>query len=615
MAIDLQNDSKYILEDASSVNGNVLTNDVSNPNTTSDILVKPGSLKSINNNNTGDNNGDVVGEYGILHLNSDGTYTYTLTADMNYLGAGVDVQEKFEFRVEKANGDNINDPQNPERLTITIHGENDKVHISDVAVTGYEGANGDVLVYDNGQLAIDDLPGQPAGTKDLDSGDTYTYQKVGTETWTSSDVDPALLTGVDVTVNPNGTYSVTGDFDALAVGETATVTFQYQVKEHSTGGSDSLSDPKTVTLTVVGQNDGCSIVDDYIYDYTDLKDGDIYKSILANDTDPDVNDVLKITDTTITDIDFYNGGGTISVDNAAKTLEYTPGDGGAIAAEHFKFEYTATDGYTDPKTATVDIDMVFRDATGENNEIDFYKFGGAGDDTIGGVDGKNNVLSGMGGNDYIRGKEANDIMYGGDGQDRIHGGWGNDLYIGGKGNDGFVDTRGADIYVFSKGDGRDIINDYDLEIYQDAMGHDDINFRNYSNVVEQNPNRSMAWYEEHADIDIVRFDSTINRKDIAFFQKDNEYKSLEIRYNKDDSGDEVSIGWQPEDHLGIERIEYIDAQGDTYYLDKAAIDDIITKIATYDMDDNTPGIQTAQSMEDVQGNAYLMDYIYTHWAQ
>lgn len=628
MAINVQNDATFILEDGQAVNGNVFTNDVTTPNTTSELVVKPGSLQNANGD-AGNGNGVIQGKYGQLTLNSDGTYSYQLTKDMNYLGAGVDLHDEvFNYTVEW-HDNNGNDQSQDVELKIDIHGTNDQPIIKDVKVNAFEGGDhaGDVTIY-SGQLQMEDIPGKPAGTKDLDAGDTHAFKMVaGSLKYDSADVKKALLSGVDVTVNADGTYSVTGDFDALSVGDTATVTFQYQVEDTSTAGSKTLSDPKTVTLTVVGQNDSVEIRDDYITTYDQLIDGDIYKSILANDghydpmgsntmaKDIDVNDTVKIASTGYRDLDFYNGGGTISVDNAARTLAYTPGGGGAIAKDHFDFYYQATDGHTDPiGSATAIFNMENKDG----QDIDWYQFGDNGDDTLCGIDGATNVLSGMGGDDYIRGKEKGDILYGGAGDDQLHGGWGNDIYKAGTGTDGMVDTRGADLYVFSKGDGRNTINDTDLEIYKDAMGHDDINLRNYSNVYEtaKIANRlpgteaaRMAFMEQYADVDTVRFDASVDKTKIAIFQEDNQYGSLKIKYSEN-ADDCVSVGWQQEEHYGIEKIEAADGT----YITKEGLDRIITEISTYDLDqDATNGIQTAQNVQDVQNNAHLMNFIQAQW--
>ncbi len=624
MAI-IRNDKRDMHEDQTSVQGNVFKNDkpsVANP----DLHVVVGSLWS---DYAGALDGN--GEFGKLVIDENGNYTYTLTKDMNYLGDGVDVVDKFTFIEEYYEGGVLKSKRR--EIRIDIHGKNDQPLISDVSVSAYEGGNfaGDTSVLSSvnpdvnfvGQLTLGDIdPNTPGIQTDVDTGDTHRFHKVVNSVKVdSNNVDKKLLTGVDVTVNPDGTYTVTGDFDALSVGDTATVTFQYEVIDRSIAGSTTPSDPKTVTLTVIGQNDTVSIIDDTITTYDQLIDGDIYKSILENDghyeggvkvNDVDVNDKLTIASTGFHDLQFYKEGGSISVDNAARTLQYTPGSGGAIAKDHFSFYYQGTDGHTDPiGSAVAEFAMKNKD----DKDIDWYQFGDNGDDTLNGIKGATNVLSGMGGNDYIEGKEKGDILYGGAGDDEMQGGWGNDIYKAGKGTDGMVDSRGADLYVFSKGDGRNTIDDADLEVYTDAMGHPDINLRNYSNVVEvaklvdPNIEDNMNFLERFADVDTVRFDKSVDKSKIAIFQEDGQYGSLLIKYSEN-ADDKISIGWQKEDHYGIEKIEAADGT----YLTKAALDRIATEISTYDIDANTAGIQTAQSVQDVQNNEHLMAFIAGQWA-
>ncbi len=595
----INNDRRDMHEDIKSISGNVFTNDkpeLAFP----DLHVVDGTLSN-----------DGVGQYGTLTLDENGNYVYTQTKDMNYLGEGVDVSDTFTFTEEYY--DNSGQLQTIDRsIRIDIHGDNDQPKISDITASTYEGGDhaGNVQIF-QGQFQLEDIdPNTPGVQTDVDDGDTHTFQQVGNVVVESNDVDKALLTGVTVNVDPNtGVYTVSGDFDALSEGDTATVTFQYQTIDTSTSGATTPSDPKTVTLTVIGKNDSVIIANDTITTYDQLIDGDIYKSILANDghgaNDIDVNDKLSIVSTGYHDLQFWKDGGTITVDNAAQTLEYTPGSGGAIAKDHFSFYYQATDNYTDPiGNALAEFNMVNKDG----EEIDFYQFGDAGDNKINGIAGKNNVISGMKGNDKLYGKEKGDILYGGDGDDYLEGGWGNDIYVAGKGNDGMVDTRGNDMYVFHKGDGYNTVDDMNLEIYTDAAGHETINhdgFDGQGNDISK---------------DIIYFDATVTESEVAIFQEaGTQYDSLKIKYSKN-ADDKVSVGYNTEKHYGVEYIAFDGAdlnnlpsattvQDDDHVLTKAEIDLIVQHIATADIDPNTAGVQTAQSVQDVQDSQALMAYI------
>ncbi len=65
------------------------------------------------------------------------------------------------------------------------------------------------------------------------------------------------------------------------------------------------------------------------------------------------------------------------------------------------------------------------------------------------------------GNDCINAGDGNDTIYGEDGDDVIYGESGDDILIGGKGNDFLVGGNGNDTYIFNKGDGEDLVWDYE----------------------------------------------------------------------------------------------------------------------------------------------------------
>ncbi len=126
--------------------------------------------------------------------------------------------------------------------------------------------NSDVWTTFNGNLAT---------AQDDDINDTHTYQLSGDVNVTSDDVDTSLLTGVEVTVNADGSYTVSGDFNALAAGDTATVTFQYVANDGTSDshGEPNLSEPKTVTLTITGTNDAPTAMPDNVVVTTETEYG------------------------------------------------------------------------------------------------------------------------------------------------------------------------------------------------------------------------------------------------------------------------------------------------------------------------------------------------------
>ncbi len=121
------------------------------------------------------------------------------------------------------------------------------------------------------------------------------------------------------------------------------------------------------------------------------------------------------------------------------------------------------------------------------NDGDDVLRGGSGDDTLDGDDGDDRLFGGAG-NDGLIGGEGNDRLYGGsgddtldgdDGADRLEGGEGNDILVGGRHDDRLIGDggndrlqggkdadyltggEGADEFLFRKGDGVDVITDFE----------------------------------------------------------------------------------------------------------------------------------------------------------
>ncbi|WP_431810124.1 calcium-binding protein [Jejubacter sp. L23] len=85
---------------------------------------------------------------------------------------------------------------------------------------------------------------------------------------------------------------------------------------------------------------------------------------------------------------------------------------------------------------------------------------GGGNDVLYGGKGEDR-LYGDEGNDTLRGDNGNDVLEGGAGNDSLYGGNGNDVLAGGTGNDYLEGYSGNDTYLFNRGDGQDVIYNYD----------------------------------------------------------------------------------------------------------------------------------------------------------
>ncbi|WP_436124700.1 Ig-like domain-containing protein, partial [Aminobacter sp. LjRoot7] len=83
-----------------------------------------------------------------------------------------------------------------------------------------------------------------------------------------------------------------------------------------------------------------------------------------------------------------------------------------------------------------------------------------GNDTLNGLNGLADLLSGGRGDDTLTGNSGNDILFGGSGADSLFGGGDNDILIGGSGQDLLSGGTGADTFKLENLDMADIITDY-----------------------------------------------------------------------------------------------------------------------------------------------------------
>ncbi|WP_222833449.1 retention module-containing protein [Pseudomonas sp. SC3(2021)] len=241
--------------------GNVLTNDVQG----ADVVA------------TGPNAGPitpatVVGTYGTLVLNANGTYTYTLNpndADFKNLHGGGNGTETFTYTLTDADGDT-----STANLVLNIHNNDDPVLLNGLDVNG-----GELTVYE----------------KNLSDG-------------TSPDT-PALT--------QSGTFTVTAldGLQTLTVGGIAVVT-----NGLAAGFPQSVVSPLGSTFTVTGYNPATGVVS---YSYT-LVDNE------AHPTGSGANSLTENFNVVATDTDGSTASGQINV-NIIDDLPTAKPDTGSVA--------------------------------------------------------------------------------------------------------------------------------------------------------------------------------------------------------------------------------------------------------------------------------------------
>ncbi|MEH2022944.1 beta strand repeat-containing protein [Nostoc sp.] len=258
----------------------------------------------------------------------------------------------------------------------------------------------------------------PANTfADADAGDNLTYSA----TLENGNPIPSWLTF-------NGTiFSGTPTNDNVG---------SLNIKVIASDGTATVSD--VFVLTVANTNDAPLAANDSI---TTNKNTPIIISattLLSNDTDVDVNDVLSITGFT------QPSQGSL-VNNGNSTYTYTP------AQNYYGsdgFTYTISDGHGGSSTASVNLTI---------SQVDINVINGtSGINNLTGTESRD-IISGLQGNDTLQGLGDNDTLDGGDGNDLLDGGAGSDSLIGGKGNDTYIVDSIGDTITEGLNAGTDLV--------------------------------------------------------------------------------------------------------------------------------------------------------------
>ncbi|MBR1251464.1 VCBS domain-containing protein [Bradyrhizobium sp. AUGA SZCCT0169] len=358
----------------SSAIGNVLTNDTDSDNGQASLVVSAVRTGPESGSGTGGTVGTaLVGTYGSLTLNANGTWTYTLSnsdADTNALADGVTVTEVFTYTVRDPNG--LTDTA---QLTITITGTNDAPTISL--------ADGSGAVTEDTAIVADNpnTPTVETGSYLSDSG-TITFDDVDLIDIHSTAVTPALGNTLGGTLTASVTDSATGATDGtvswtyavansatqyLAATETATESFTIRINDNQGGFVDQL-----VTVTVTGTNDAPVIAGElFTGAVTELGSNVDTGSIGANGTftfdDADLTDAHSVSfvpvGTTLGTLSALSvsdpatgaGDGTVSWTYAVNAADVAYLADGETRVEEFTVTVTDDNGVPLNDTATVRV--------------------------------------------------------------------------------------------------------------------------------------------------------------------------------------------------------------------------------------------------------------------
>ncbi|MDC3086377.1 Ig-like domain-containing protein [Pelagibacteraceae bacterium] len=251
------------------------------------------NISSNDTSNTGTAGQGVLGTYGTLTINADGSYSYTPnTAAAEALDKDDVVTEVFTYTVKDDDDKN----SSTATLTFTITGVNDAIVAVDDTDSVDEDGTVTRLISDDQELDHDDTD---VDTDDVSGSLTITDIRTGPKDGTGTDGTVGVaLTGEfgTLTVNADGSYTYVADqdkSDQLTTGQTGTDTFTYTVSD----GDDTSTAEISFTVTGINDNDPVAAddTDTVNRDATiDRTNGSAF-DLAIDDTDAD-NDTLTITE-------------------------------------------------------------------------------------------------------------------------------------------------------------------------------------------------------------------------------------------------------------------------------------------------------------------------------
>ncbi|MGB1342490.1 MAG: VCBS domain-containing protein [Pseudomonadales bacterium] len=226
----------------------------------------------------------LLGTYGTLTLNADGSYSYAATASaVEALAAGTTAIDTFTYTI--TDGEQTSSAE----LAITVQGVND----APVAVADADS------VPENGEIEVSSALGVLADDTDIDVDDTLAVSALRTGDVTATDGAAGTLgeglagTYGTLTMNADGSYSYSASasaVEALAAGSSVLDTFTYTVTDGAQTSSAEL------VITVEGVNDGPVAVSNT---NVVLENDDVVsttaQNVLLDDTDVDAGDTLAVS--------------------------------------------------------------------------------------------------------------------------------------------------------------------------------------------------------------------------------------------------------------------------------------------------------------------------------
>ncbi|WP_372720511.1 VCBS domain-containing protein, partial [Novipirellula sp.] len=272
--------------------GNVLTNDTDVD--AGDTKTVTGVATGVQGTTSGNVGSTVVGTYGSLVINSNGSYTYTLDNDnaaVEALNDGDTLSETFSYTMQDTGG-----LASTTQLVITIDGR------TDLPVAEADHATSEEAGGINNTTPGSNPSGNVLDNDASNNGKTVTGVAAGSTGSASGNVGTSVTgTYGTVVINTDGTYTYTLDNNNAAVealltsGDHVTDIFTYTMEDAFMNVSST-----ELTITVDGQNDAPITSDDTSIA---VEAGGVANAtagsnatgnVLANDTDVDAGDTKSV---------------------------------------------------------------------------------------------------------------------------------------------------------------------------------------------------------------------------------------------------------------------------------------------------------------------------------
>lgn len=353
---------------------------------------------------------------------------------------------------------------------IADYEEDDKIIFNSDTVNKVTAKNGDYIVTLASKAKITITGGADKIISYSDSTGEHTYPE--TVIFNGKGTAATLTSSYMKDEFGTATYEDGDDIktiDASAVEHALTITGNKLANKITGTEEDDYIDGGAGKDTIVGGDGNDSIVGGKGNDNLTGGDGEnvfIYNNGDGNDTITDYKegDIIKIASGTLSnsaaisgkDYIFSVGKGKITVKNGKdKYIHLVDAYGNDVW-----WPEEPTSGWVQQGT-TVTVTSEYKNDTFDVGEFDDFAT------TIRVIDAsaatKSLEITGNKQANRITATSEDDTIHGADGKDTIIGGDGNDVIEGGKGNDSLSGGDGADTFIYNKGDGNDVITDYEEE--------------------------------------------------------------------------------------------------------------------------------------------------------